>query len=196
MATAERTTTSAPERRWTADERRAAIVEAAIAEFADGGLDGASTEAIARRAGISHAYLFRLFGTKRDLFAAAVERSNARVLEAFADALRRRRPDEPVQAALGGAYRRLIRDRKVLMFQLLAYAVAPGDERIRAVVHDGYRRVYRWVQREAGLSADHARLFMAQGLLLAVSEATGLPELHDRGGWLPRVTQAAMKGGL
>src|SRR5918998_1064452 len=148
MTTVERGISTSPERRWTAGERRVAIVEAAIAEFADGGLEGASTEAIARRAGISHAYLFRLFGTKRELFVAAVERSNARVLEVFGEALRRHRPGrEPVQAALGGAYRRLIRDRKELMFQLLAYTVACGDDQIRGVVRSGYRGIYRWGQR-------------------------------------------------
>src|ERR671932_68935 len=56
--------------RKTADERRAEILEAARAEFADRGLDGASTDTIARRAGISQPYLFRLFGTKKELFVA------------------------------------------------------------------------------------------------------------------------------
>ena len=57
----------------TAEERRAQLVDAAVEEFAQAGLAGASTEAIARRAGISHAYLFRLFPTKRALFAATVD---------------------------------------------------------------------------------------------------------------------------
>ena len=71
------------QQRHTAAERREAILEAAISEFAIGGLQGASTDEIARRAGISQAYLFRLYGTKMDLFLAVVERVFRRTLEVF-----------------------------------------------------------------------------------------------------------------
>ena len=57
--------------RMTAQERRAAVLEAARDHFADHGYHGASTDAIARDAGISQPYLFRLFKTKKDLFIAA-----------------------------------------------------------------------------------------------------------------------------
>ena len=53
--------------RQSADVRRASILRAAIVEFARSGYAGTSTEAIAARAGISQPYLFRLFGTKKDL---------------------------------------------------------------------------------------------------------------------------------
>jgi len=55
-------------------ERREEIIEAAFDAFSETGLDGTSTETIARRVGISQPYLFRLFGTKKELFVAAVER--------------------------------------------------------------------------------------------------------------------------
>jgi AcrR family transcriptional regulator len=54
--------------------RREAIVTAAAVEFAVHGLHGGSTARIARQAGISHAYLFRFFPTKRELFLAACGR--------------------------------------------------------------------------------------------------------------------------
>src|SRR4051794_38821337 len=69
--------------RLTADERRAEIIDAAVKAFAQGGLDGTSTDDIARIAGVSQPYLFRLFGTKRDLFLAAVGRCFDRIGEAF-----------------------------------------------------------------------------------------------------------------
>ena len=177
-------------RRWTADERREAILEAAIAEFAAGGLAGASTEAIAHRAGISHAYLFRLFGTKRDLFLAAIERSYDRVTEAFAEAARNHRGPAPIEASLGASYRRLIEDRKELVFQAYALAVAAGDDEIRAAVRRRHRELFRWVQREAGLSADAARLFFAVGLLIDKATVLDMPELEDHGTWPRRVTMA------
>jgi AcrR family transcriptional regulator len=49
--------------RHTAAERREAVLAAALVAFAQGGLHGTSTEDIARAAGISQPYLFRLFGT-------------------------------------------------------------------------------------------------------------------------------------
>ena len=67
--------------RSTAQERRAELLAAALSEFAVGGLHGTSTEAIARRAGISHAYLFRLFGTKKQLFIACAHLCFRRVRE-------------------------------------------------------------------------------------------------------------------
>ena len=179
-----------PRRRWTADERRETILEAAIAEFAQGGLAGASTEAIARRAGISHAYLFRLFGTKRALFLAAVERSYDRVTEAFTEAARAHRGPAPIEASLGEAYRRLIEDRKELTFQAYAHAVAAGDDEIREAVRRRHRELYRFVRREAGLSADAARLFFAVGLLIDKAAALDMPELEDRGRWPRRATLA------
>ena len=50
--------------------RREAVLEAAAAEFSRKGLHGASTDAIAKAAGISQPYLFRLFGTKKELYLA------------------------------------------------------------------------------------------------------------------------------
>src|SRR6478752_10177694 len=78
--------------RMTADERRDAIVAAATEEFATGGLVGASTEAIARRVGVSQPYVFQLFGTKKDLFLAVVESCFARIILRFEDAAARWTP--------------------------------------------------------------------------------------------------------
>ena len=68
-----------------AAERRELVLEAAMAEFAVHGLAGTSTEEVARRAGISQPYLFRLFPTKKALFLALV----GAVLPAGAGHLRR-----------------------------------------------------------------------------------------------------------
>ena len=57
-------------KRKSAEERREAVLDAALVEFAEHGLHGGSTEAIAAKAGISQPYVFRLFGTKKELFTA------------------------------------------------------------------------------------------------------------------------------
>ena len=70
----------------TAEERREEILEAAERIFAARGLHGTPTMEIAKAAGISQAYLFRLFGTKAELFSALVERCNSRIERTFVDA--------------------------------------------------------------------------------------------------------------
>ena len=62
------------------------MLVAAQAAFARGGLHGTSTEDIAAAAGISQPYLFRLFGTKKKLFVATVERCMEETLELFREA--------------------------------------------------------------------------------------------------------------
>jgi AcrR family transcriptional regulator len=53
--------------------RRAAIIAAAAEVFVEEGLAGARTKDIASRAGITEAFMFRLFASKEQLYRAAVE---------------------------------------------------------------------------------------------------------------------------
>ena len=66
--------------------RHEEILDAALVQFAQRGLHGASTEDIARKAGISQPYVFRLFGTKKALFTAVVARCFRQTHELFARA--------------------------------------------------------------------------------------------------------------
>src|SRR6478672_4291506 len=99
--------------RQSAVSRRQEVIDAAIAEFASGGLDGASVEAIAERAGISQPYVFRLFGTKKALFLATYERCSDDVLAAFQDAAADTTSTDPHRRlrAMGRAYAALLADR-------------------------------------------------------------------------------------
>src|SRR3954449_5217323 len=114
--------TASPTRgpRMTADERRDAIVSAATEEFATGGLVGASTEAIARRVGVSQPYVFQLFGTKKDLFLATVRSCFARIVGTFEEAAARWTPEstecDTRLGAMGLAYKKLLADRTLPMF--------------------------------------------------------------------------------
>ena len=89
--------------RKSAEVRREEIVEIALRHFAEGGYHGTSTEAIAREAGISQPYLFRLFGTKRELFLACAERCFGRVTEVFREAAEAA-PEGERKTAMGEAY--------------------------------------------------------------------------------------------
>src|SRR5215210_4895879 len=96
--------------RKSAQERRTEIVEIAIEHFALHGYNGTSTDTVAREAGISQPYLFRLFGTKRELFLACHEVMHARIAETFAAAARDVSPEEWMPA-MGRAYTDLLADR-------------------------------------------------------------------------------------
>src|SRR3954471_8298929 len=123
--------------RKTAEERREAVLDAALEEFARRGLDAASTEAIAAAAGISQPYVFRLFGTKKDLFKAVISRCFRQTLEVFQRAAEGKRGEAALEA-MGNAYiNELLPDRTFLRGQMQAYAACEDDE-IREVVRNGY----------------------------------------------------------
>src|ERR1700741_3044191 len=99
------------------EERREEILDAALEEFAERGDHGAWPEDIARRAGISQPYVFRLFGTKKALFTAVVARCFRQTQELFARAAEGKRGEEALKA-MGDAYvERLSVDRTQLLAQ-------------------------------------------------------------------------------
>jgi AcrR family transcriptional regulator len=168
--------------RLTADARRDEIVDAAIIEFAAGGLAATSTEAIARRAGVSQPYVFRLFGTKHELFMAAIGRMYERISAAFEEAARHPDPDgpegyNPALKAMGKAYGDLVADQDLLRLQLHGFA-ACDDPEIRAFVRQGFAALTQQVARLSGVPAIELRTFFAEGMLMNVAAAMGLTE-HD-----------------
>src|SRR6266699_2830065 len=106
-----------PHERKSADERREEILEAAVVEFAERGLHAASTEEIAKRAGISQPYIFRLFGSKKDLYKASVSRCFRETLETFQRAAEGKRGEEALHA-MGEAYAELLTNRTRLQAQM------------------------------------------------------------------------------
>src|SRR5438105_5286308 len=103
--------------RKTREVRREEILDAALVELAERGLHGASTEDVARRAGISQPYVFRLFGTKKELFIAVVNRCFREALEMFQRAAEGLRGEEALNA-MGAAYvERLLHDQVRLRAQ-------------------------------------------------------------------------------
>src|SRR2546423_4953679 len=148
--------------RLTAAERRDTILDAAMAAFAERGFAGTSTEDIAREAGISQPYLFRLFGTKKELFKATVSRCFRETLEVFQRAAEGKRGEEALKA-MGDAYvENLLSDRTRLRAQMQAYA-ACDDPEICELVRNGYGDLVAYVERVSGLPAEAGSGFFATG---------------------------------
>ena len=164
--------------RKSAEERREAVLEAALEEFAARGLDGASTEAIAAKAGISQPYVFRLFGRKKDLFKAVTSRCFRQTLELFQRAAEGKRGEEALEA-MGNAYTtELLPDRTFLRAQMQAYAACEDDE-IREVVRNGYGDLVAYAERVSDLPAEAVGRFFATGMLLNVIASMGLQNLEE-----------------
>ena len=153
--------------RKSAEERREAVLDAALEEFAAQGLSGASTEAIAAKAGISQPYVFRLFGTKKELFKAGINRCFRETLELFQRAAEGKRGKDALEA-MGDAYvNQLLPDRTRLLAQMQAYA-ACEDPEIRAVVRAGYGDLVSYAERVSGVPPQEITRFFAAGMLLNV----------------------------
>jgi AcrR family transcriptional regulator len=164
--------------RLSAAERRDEVLDAAVVEFAERGLEGTSTEDIARRAGISQPYLFRLFGTKKELFRAATARCLRETLELFQRAAEGKRGEDALHA-IGDAYQEMLRtDRTRLRMQMQAYAAA-DDAEIRDVVRAGYGDLVAYVRRVSAADGPTIWRFFATGMLLNVLASMHVDEAPE-----------------
>jgi AcrR family transcriptional regulator len=161
--------------RLTASERKDDVLDAALVEFAERGYEGTSTEDIARRAGISQPYLFRLFGTKKDLYIASVSRCYRDTLELFQRAAEGKRGEEALHA-IGEAYMEQLETNRVwLRAQMQGYA-ASEDPDIRRVTRAGFGDLIAYVRRVSGADWPVIWQFFATGMLLNVLSSM---HVHD-----------------
>jgi AcrR family transcriptional regulator len=179
--------TPAPRHRMPAEQRRELVLGVAMGEFAARGLYGTSTDDVARQAGISQPYLFRLFPTKKALFLALVERCFARMRDTFIAAAGDLTGQEAMMA-MADSYTKLLDDRVLLLLQMQIYA-ASNDEEIQLAARAEYQRLWELVERLTGLPFQTIVDFFAVGMLMNVGAALNLPSVDDRwASWCPKDT--------
>jgi AcrR family transcriptional regulator len=161
--------------RSTAEERREAVIDAAIAEFGDHGYHATSTAAIARRAGISQPYIYALFPDKQALFLACYRQGCGNIRRAFAEAARGTEPGDARVRAMGTVYFELLQSRRDLQLQLQAFAAAT-DPTLRPAIREGFVAVMSDVRRLLGGDANEAALFTARGMLFNILTALEVPD--------------------
>ncbi|MBS1880296.1 MAG: TetR/AcrR family transcriptional regulator [Actinobacteria bacterium] len=185
--------TAAPRKRVPAAERRDALIEAAMHEFARGGLHGTKVSQVARAVGVAQPYVFALFPTKIELFLAAVGRGFERIEEVFEAAAKRfeaegpAEPDEDVLMAIGRSYvDSLTADRDMLLLQLQAYAACeePG---VREAVRGLYAGVIEKARELSGADDERLNEFFSGGMYLNVVAALGVEELEEKSDWVAAV---------
>jgi AcrR family transcriptional regulator len=162
----------------SAAARRAQILGIAAREFADGGLRGSSVDAIARQAGISQPYVFRIFGSKKALFLEVVAGSFAQLTTSMRAAVNGANGLEAL-AAMGASYNNLLEDRTALQLQLQAYA-ACGDREVRDAVRGHLAELWDTVALTTDLDPVTVKTFLAYGMLLNTNAALGLAEVDTR----------------
>jgi AcrR family transcriptional regulator len=176
--------------RKTAEERRVAVLDAATVEFARKGLHGASTDDIAHAAGISQPYLFRLFGTKKELYLATAQRAIDHLYDVFADASRGKTGLDALHA-MGGAYEGVMADRDRLMLMLKCWSSC-DDPEICEAVRGAWRDLVDLAERASGESPEVVSTFFSKGALLTIlmaMEAFSRPEP-----WSNRLIEGCQSG--
>ena len=152
-----------PVHRMKSEDRRELILEAATGVFGQYGYYGATTDQIARAAGVSQPYVVRMFGTKERLFIEVTERALAFILRSFRAVLAE--GTHELSRRLGSAYVELLRQRGLLL-SLMHSFVLGGDPVIGPRARQGFLEVYAFLRDEAGFGPDEANRFLEGGMLL------------------------------
>ncbi len=163
--------------RMTGERRRDQVLAIAEEEFASAGLRGGSTDAIARQADITQAYVFRLFGTKKQLFLECVDRAFERMRLAMLAAAGGLSGVDAL-AAMGREYDAMLADRTTLLLQLQAFA-ACGDPEVRDAVRASYGRLWQSIAGTARVDPVTIKFFLAFGSLLNTSAALDLATVDE-----------------
>lgn len=159
----------------TMEERREVVLRESIPVFARYGYEGATTAEIAKRAGVTQPYIFKLFGSKKALFIEACER-NMRTTERQMRESAGGKTGHEAMDAMGEAYvDRMENDRDSLLLQMQQYA-ACHDEDVRATVRECMRGIWEMVVEISGLPLEEIAVFIAKGMMcnvLAASSQSG-----------------------
>ncbi|MFG2784515.1 TetR/AcrR family transcriptional regulator [Streptomyces prunicolor] len=171
--------TERPRQLSTAEERRETVLRTAIGAFAARGYWGTTTTEVAKAAGISQAYVYRLFPNKELLFTAVVEYCFVQVRASLERAAAEAKGSsaEVVLEAMGDSYARLISDKDLMLIQLHAQAAAVSEPAVREAVRQGYARLVEYARGASGGSEREIQEFFAYGTLCHLIVSMGPDEV-------------------
>jgi AcrR family transcriptional regulator len=117
---------STPRKRLTGEERRAAILDAALAVFAERGYHASSIDDIAREGGISKALIYEHFASKQDLYAELLEQHAGELFSALAEAISEAGRSASARLTVGfDAFYGFVEDHRVAWRMLFREATDP-----------------------------------------------------------------------
>ncbi len=141
------------------------MLNAARIVFGERGYTGATTDAVAKAAGVSQAYIVRTFGSKENLFVEAATRSVDKTIEVFRAAARDNDDLTTLPRHLGHAYVELVADRGILLTMMHLFTMG-HHERFGRLARDEFMRIYRVLHHEIGMSPQATEKFLAKGMLI------------------------------
>ena len=156
------------------------MLAAASKVFGNLGYTGATTDAIAKAAGVSQSYVVRTFGSKENLFAEASERALTRIKDAFTQATQETKEDDP-KDTMGRAYVELMADQSNLLIVMHLFTMGQHP-RFGPIARAGFLEIYRVIYDALDMDTDAANEFLAQGMLNNVLLGIGLVEVSDASG--------------
>jgi TetR/AcrR family transcriptional regulator len=171
--------------RMRSEDRRELILDAATAVFGERGYFGATTDAVARAAGVSQPYVVRMFGTKEALFLEVLERALDTLMKTFARALTDTSPlpaglDDTPPLRIGRAYADLLIDRGLLLSLMQSFMLG-ADPVIGPVARAGFIRVYTFLREEVGMTPQDADVFLAHGMMMNTMVGLRMADLYADG---------------
>ena len=156
------------------------MLAAASKVFGNLGYTGATTDAIAKAAGVSQSYVVRTFGSKENLFAEASERALTRIKDAFTQVTQETKGDDP-KDTMGRAYVELMADQSNLLIVMHLFTMGQHP-RFGPIARAGFLEIYRVIYDALDMDTDAANEFLAQGMLNNVLLGIGLVEVSDASG--------------
>ncbi|WP_227423266.1 TetR/AcrR family transcriptional regulator [Pengzhenrongella sicca] len=164
----------------TAELRIPVVTASAVREFSRGGYRGTTIADVAHAAGISPAYVFKLFPSKESLFVAALEDCFRQIVETLTVGAERAGDTSPdgILDAMGGAYAELIRDRSLLMLQVHAQSVADIPE-IGQALRAGMAAIVQLAKARSRASDGAVQHFVAYGQLCHLIVTAGIDDVPE-----------------
>jgi len=144
-------------------EKRAAILEAAMALFPVRGYDGVSMDAIAQQAGVSKLTVYSHFADKESLFSAAVTECCEQQLphRVFEPSLKQ--PVREALTAIANGFMDLIMDERAVILHRMMVAQAGQDSRLTEIFFAaGPRRTLQDMERFLRQAHDNGSLHVPQ----------------------------------
>ena len=169
--------------RMAMEERREIVLRESIPVFARYGFEGATTAEIAKRAGVTQPYIFKLFGSKKALFIEACERNMATTVAQMRESAGGKTGHDALDA-MGLAYvERMDKDRDSLLLQMQQYA-ACWDEDVQRTVRKCMQEMWNMIDEMAGLPMAETALFVAKGMMCNVMASADRSYSNDPQ-WVP-----------
>jgi AcrR family transcriptional regulator len=175
--------------RVSADQRRAQAVAAGLNAFGELGITTAAVQAIADAIGVSQPYVFRLFGSRRDIVLACIDELEERIRRAFE--LGTVAAPADAWAAMGAGFRALLADGVLASFWLQASAAGRSDPVIAERCRRFYARLLAVGERLTGAGTEELAAAFGRGAAVVLLQALGIDLSR---GSLPAIERLVAEG--